>query len=70
MQVAPVFEQRAPLLVMAVGNILRQDDGFAEAVLDRLAELELPETVELFNAGTSAIEGPRLSSISMVNASS
>jgi hydrogenase maturation protease len=49
-------EERAPVLVMAVGNILRQDDGFAEAVLERLAELDLPETVELFNAGTSAID--------------
>jgi len=56
MQSAAEFEQRAPVLVMAVGNILRQDDGFAEEVLDRLAELELPESVELFNAGTSAID--------------
>jgi len=53
---AAVPEQRAPLLVMAVGNLLRQDDGFAEEVLDRLAELELPGSVELFNAGTSAID--------------
>jgi len=50
------IEQRAPLLVVAVGNLLRQDDGFAEAVLERLEALELPETVELFNAGTSAID--------------
>lgn len=47
---------RPPLLVMAVGNILRQDDGFAEEVLDRLAERDLPPGVELFNAGTSAID--------------
>jgi hydrogenase maturation protease len=53
---AMAVEERAPVLVMAVGNILRQDDGFAEAVLERLAEIELPETVELFNAGTSAID--------------
>lgn len=56
MQVAERLEPRAPLLVMAVGNILRQDDGFGEEVLDRLAELELPEHIELFNAGTSAID--------------
>ena len=47
---------RAPVLVMAVGNILRQDDGFADAVLQRLEELELPEEIELFDAGTSAID--------------
>lgn len=47
---------RAPVLVMAVGNILRQDDGFADAVLKQLEALELPEHVELFDAGTSAID--------------
>jgi len=55
-QTAEQLEPRPPLLVMAVGNLLRQDDGFAEEVLDRLAELELPADVELFNAGTSAID--------------
>ena len=49
-------EEYAPLLVMAVGNILRMDDGFADAVLSRLAEMDLPEDVELFDAGTSAID--------------
>jgi len=47
---------RPPVLVMAVGNILRQDDGFADAVLQRLEALELPPEVELFDAGTSAID--------------
>lgn len=49
-------ETYAPLLVMAVGNILRMDDGFADAVLNRLAAMDLPEDVELFDAGTSAID--------------
>ncbi|BCR06574.1 HybD peptidase [Desulfuromonas versatilis] len=48
--------QRPPILVMAVGNILRRDDGFADAVLKALEALELPERVELFDAGTSAID--------------
>jgi len=52
---APASE-RAPLLVMSVGNILRRDDGFADAVLNRLAEEDLPDYVELFDAGTSAID--------------
>ncbi len=57
MESAALFAvDQAPLLVMAVGNILRMDDGFGDAVLTRLAELDLPECVELFDAGTSAID--------------
>jgi len=48
--------KRAPVLVMGVGNILRRDDGFADAVLKELELRDLPETVELFDAGTSAID--------------
>ncbi len=47
---------RSPVLVMGVGNILRQDDGFAEAVLQALEQQALPEWVELCDAGTSAID--------------
>ena len=57
MEAAALFAvDQPPLLVMAVGNILRMDDGVADAVLQRLAELNLPEEVELFDAGTSAID--------------
>jgi len=52
----PPAADRSPVLVMGVGNILRRDDGFADAVLQRLAALALPEEVELFDAGTSAID--------------
>ncbi len=55
MEAAVLFE-RAPVLVMAVGNILRGDDGFADAVLTELEQRELPGGVELFDAGTSAID--------------
>ncbi len=41
---------------MAVGNILRRDDGFADAVLGALRDEELPAEVELFDAGTSIID--------------
>ncbi len=47
---------RPPVLVMAVGNMLREDDGFGLAVLEALQKFELPETVELFDAGTSAVD--------------
>ncbi len=49
-------EWRAPILVMGVGNILSSDDGFADAVLRALEDEELPDQVELFDAGTSAID--------------
>jgi hydrogenase maturation protease len=47
---------RPPVLVMAVGNILRRDDGFAAAVLEELERRNLSASVELFDAGTSAID--------------
>ena len=48
--------QHQPILVLAVGNILRGDDGFADAVLQALEQEELPADVELFDAGTSVID--------------
>lgn len=47
---------RPPILVMAVGNLLREDDGFGLAVLEELERQPLPEGVELFDAGTSAVD--------------
>lgn len=47
---------RAPVLVMAIGNILRRDDGFADTVFRALEQHDLPAWVELFDAGTSIIE--------------
>jgi len=48
--------ERLPILVLGVGNLLRKDDGFAGAVLENLARRDLPLQVELFDAGTSAID--------------
>jgi len=47
---------RPPVLVMAGGNMLREDDGFGLAVLEELEGQSLPEGVELFDAGTSAVD--------------
>ena len=33
---ARALPERAPTLVVAIGNILRRDDGFADAVLREL----------------------------------
>ncbi|MHB1397805.1 MAG: hydrogenase maturation protease [Trichloromonadaceae bacterium] len=51
-----VAPTQAPILVMAVGNLLRGDDGFAGAVLEQLEKEVLPAEVELFDAGTSIID--------------
>lgn len=48
--------ERAPLLVMGVGNLLRGDDGFGVRVIEHLAGLELPAGVELLDAGTSIVD--------------
>lgn len=56
MNTAALTAPYAPILVMAVGNLLKQDDGFGEAVLRKLEEMELSADVELFDAGTSAID--------------
>lgn len=48
--------ERAPLLVMGVGNMLRKDDGFGAAVLGEIAKDSLPEQVELLDAGTSIVD--------------
>ena len=52
-RVAPT---RSPVLIVGVGNLLRKDDGFADAVLEILETKGLPSHVELFDAGTSAID--------------
>lgn len=43
------------IVVAAFGNVLRSDDGFGFAVLERLAAGPVPEGVELFEAGIGGI---------------
>jgi len=50
------FPMHPPVLVMGVGNLLRGDDGFGEAVLAHLEAQDLPEHVELFAVGTSIVD--------------
>lgn len=48
--------ERAPILVMGVGNLLRGDDGFGVTVLEEIGRQPLPEGVELLDAGTSIVD--------------
>lgn len=48
--------QRPPKLVVGIGNVLRHDEGVGIRVVEILANLPLPEDVEIFDGGTSALE--------------
>ena len=53
---APVVGSRPRILVTGVGNVLRQDDGFGIAVINRLGELDdLPDCVTLLETGIAGI---------------
>src|SRR5512145_2694414 len=47
---------RPPLLVLALGNPLRGDDGIGLAVLEQLKHRDLPPDVELLDGGTCGLE--------------
>ncbi|WP_421078130.1 coenzyme F420-reducing hydrogenase, FrhD protein [Methanothermococcus sp. Ax23] len=40
------------ILIMGCGNLLFADDGFGYEVITRLEKMELPENVEIIDAGT------------------
>jgi coenzyme F420 hydrogenase subunit delta len=44
------------VVVFGCGNVLFGDDGFGPAVIDRLQQFDLPETVRILDAGTSIRE--------------
>jgi hydrogenase maturation protease len=44
------------ILVAAVGNLWRRDDGFGGAVAKRLRERELPQGVEVADFGTGGLD--------------
>jgi len=48
--------ERSTTLVMGVGNLLRGDDGFGVTVLEAVSKRDVPEHVELLDAGTSIID--------------
>lgn len=43
------------ILIAGMGNVLRGDDGFGVRVIERLTQCELPQGVELFEAGGAGI---------------
>ena len=51
--VTPVAASR--VLVAAIGNIFRGDDGFGPAVAARLAALPLPDGVRVWDVGVRGV---------------
>ncbi len=49
-------ELRAPILILGIGNILLRDEGVGVHVVEKLANLDLPENVELFDGGTAGAD--------------
>ena len=49
-------EQRIRVPILGVGNLLLRDEGIGVHVVQALSEEELPEDVEVVDAGTSAMD--------------
>ena len=47
--------KRQPLLIMGIGNLVLQDEGFGIHAIRRLAQSELPEGVSLLDGGTAGL---------------
>ncbi len=45
-----------PLLVMGIGNILLRDEGVGVRVIEAMQRLDLPDNVELVDAGTAGAD--------------
>lgn len=43
------------ILIAGMGNVLRGDDGFGIRVIEQLARIQLPDGVELYEAGGAGI---------------
>lgn len=47
---------RAPTLILGIGNILLRDEGVGVRVVEALADVELPEGVEVLDGGTAGAD--------------
>lgn len=51
-----MVNEKKPILVLGVGNILLTDEGVGVHVVRRLQEMELPSHVEVLDGGTSGFD--------------
>jgi hydrogenase maturation protease len=47
---------RAPNILVGIGNLLRRDDGVGVIVAQQMSQLDLPDDVEVIDAGTAGTE--------------
>ena len=50
------YAQRAPILILGIGNILLRDEGVGVRVVEALRGRALPDTVELVDGGTGGAD--------------
>jgi hydrogenase maturation protease len=49
-------ENRKPVLVLGIGNILLRDEGVGVRVIERMQKIPLPDDVELIDGGTAGAD--------------
>ena len=47
---------RAPNIMVGIGNLLKRDDGVGVIVAQQMSQLDLPDDVEVIDAGTAGTE--------------
>ena len=49
-------DNRCPILVLGIGNILLRDEGVGVRVIEHMQEIRLPDNVELVDGGTGGAD--------------
>ena len=50
------FNERRPILILGIGNILLRDEGVGVRVIETLQKQKLPDTIDLVDGGTSGAD--------------
>ena len=50
------FNERRPILILGIGNILLRDEGVGVRVIETLQQQEIPDTINLVDGGTSGAD--------------
>ena len=48
--------ERRPILILGIGNILLRDEGVGVRVIEALQQRALPEAIEVLDGGTSGAD--------------
>ena len=50
------FNERRPILILGIGNILLRDEGVGVRVIETLQQQKTPDTIDLVDGGTSGAD--------------